>query len=78
MSGEQHYIYIYVIAMASYILINYVEQSITKNKVICLYIVYLLKKQYSFRKIFIYNWHKYNKLGYMCFNNGSIFNYFKR
>ncbi|NFM47015.1 ABC-2 transporter permease [Clostridium botulinum] len=32
MSGEQHYIYIYVIAMTSYILINYVEQSISKNK----------------------------------------------
>ncbi|HGG0417249.1 ABC-2 transporter permease [Clostridium botulinum] len=32
MSGEQHYIYIYVIAMTSYILINYVEQTISKNK----------------------------------------------
>ncbi|NFD28956.1 ABC-2 transporter permease [Clostridium botulinum] len=32
MDGKRHYIYIYVIAMASYILINYVEQSITKNK----------------------------------------------
>lgn len=30
--GKHHYVYIYVIAMASYILINYVEQIITKNK----------------------------------------------
>ncbi|EJE7233492.1 ABC-2 transporter permease [Clostridium botulinum] len=32
MDGKQHYVYIYVIAMASYILINYVEQTIAKNK----------------------------------------------
>ncbi|EQB4338098.1 ABC-2 transporter permease [Clostridium botulinum] len=32
MDGKRHYIYIYVIAMASYILINYVEQAIIKNK----------------------------------------------
>ncbi|NFI41044.1 ABC-2 transporter permease [Clostridium botulinum] len=31
-NGEQHCIYVYVIAMSSYILINYVEQAITKNK----------------------------------------------
>ncbi|EPY2277569.1 ABC-2 transporter permease [Clostridium sporogenes] len=30
--GKHHYVYIYVIAMASYILINYVEQAISKNK----------------------------------------------
>ncbi|NFA61856.1 ABC-2 transporter permease [Clostridium sporogenes] len=30
-SGDQHYIYIYVIGMTSYILINYVEQAIVKN-----------------------------------------------
>ncbi|EJO5348907.1 ABC-2 transporter permease [Clostridium botulinum] len=31
-NGEQHYIFFYVIAMASYILISYIEQNITKNK----------------------------------------------
>ncbi len=76
-NGEQHCIYVYVIAMSSYILINYVEQAITKIRVICLYIAYPLKKQYSLRKIFICNWYKYNKLGYMYFNNSNIFNYSK-
>lgn len=77
-NGEQHCIYVYVIAMSSYILINYVEQAITKNKSNMFIYSLPIEKQYSLRKIFICNWYKYNKLGYMYFNNSNIFNYSKR